>query len=110
MSKFIRKSDTVVVIAGNNKGKTGKVVARHGDRVIVEGVNVRKKHMKRTQQGPGRIIEREAPIHISNVQFALKDGTPVKVKVRKGTEGEKELFYLKNGEAMLYRSVTRVSE
>lgn len=110
MSKFIRKSDTVVVIAGNDKGKTGKVLAVRGDRVIVDGVNIRKKHMKRTQQGPGRIIEREAPLHISNVQFALKDGTPVKVKVRKNAEGEKELFYLHNGEAKLYRSVTRASE
>lgn len=110
MSKFIRQSDTVVVIAGNDKGKVGKVVSRHGDRLVVEGVNVRKKHMKRTQQGPGRIIEREAPIHISNVQFALKDGTPVKVKVRKNAEGEKELFYLQDGQAVLYRSVLRVSE
>ncbi|MEI6531212.1 MAG: 50S ribosomal protein L24 [Chlamydiota bacterium] len=110
MSKFIRQSDTVIVITGNDKGKTGKVIARHGDRLIVEGVNVRKKHMKRTQQGPGRIIEREGPIHISNVQFALKDGTPVKVKVRKSPEGEKELVYQKDGATILYRSATRVAE
>lgn len=109
MSKFIRQNDTVIVIAGNDKGKTGKVVARHGDRVIVEGINVRKKHMKRTQQGPGRIIEREAPIHISNVQFALQDGTPVKVKVRRSPEGEKELVFHKNGETVLYRSATKVA-
>ncbi|MCX6995312.1 MAG: 50S ribosomal protein L24 [Chlamydiae bacterium] len=110
MSKFIRQSDTVIVIAGNDKNKIGKVIARNGDRLIIEGVNVRKKHMKRTQQGPGRIIEREGPIHISNVQFALKDGTPVKLKVRKSSEGEKELVYQKDGVSILYRSVKRLAE
>jgi len=68
----IRKNDTVIVVAGNYKGKTGKVlkVFPQKNRVIVEGVNIIKRHTKANQQLPqGGIIEKEAPIHISNVMF-----------------------------------------
>ena len=67
----VKKNDTVVVIAGNDKGKTGKVlrVFPQKGRVIVEGVNIRKRHVKPTQAHPqGAIIEREFPIHSSNVK------------------------------------------
>ena len=68
----IRKNDNVIVIAGNNLGKTGKVlkVFPKLDRVIVEGVNLRKRHTKASQKQPkGGIIEKEAPIHASNLMI-----------------------------------------
>jgi len=67
----VRKNDTVVVISGNDKGKSGKVLKVYPlkTRVIVEGVNIRKRHMRPTQTNPqGAIIEREFPIHASNVK------------------------------------------
>ncbi len=67
----VKKNDAVVVIAGNDKGKTGKVlrVLPQKSRVIVEGVNIRKRHVRPSQTHPqGAIIEREFPIHASNVK------------------------------------------
>jgi len=69
-SFHVKKNDDVVVIAGANKGKRGRVIAVEGkkQRVIVEGVHLIKKHMRKSQQYPnGQIIEREGSIHISNV-------------------------------------------
>lgn len=68
----IKKNDTVMVIAGNDRGKTGKVlkVFPKESRLIVEGINIRKRHTKPTQKNPqGGILEKEAPIHISNVMI-----------------------------------------
>ena len=71
MAKKIKKGDEVVVISGDHKGSKGKIlqVIRAKDRVIVEGVNLIKKHERKTQDNPqGSIVEREASIHYSNVQ------------------------------------------
>ena len=71
MSKKIRKGDVVIVIAGDHKGKKGKVlqVIRAKNRVLVEGVNMIKKHERKTQDNPqGSISEREASIHYSNIK------------------------------------------
>lgn len=68
----IRKNDSVIVISGNSKGKTGKILKVFVDknRVIVEGVNIRKRHTKPTQKNPqGGITEKEAPINVSNVMI-----------------------------------------
>jgi len=68
----IRKNDNVIVIAGNPRGKTGKVlkVFPDKDRVIVEGVNIIKRHTRPSQRNPqGGIIQKEAPIHVSNVML-----------------------------------------
>lgn len=68
----IRKNDNVIVVAGNSNGKTGKVlkVFPQENRVIVEGVNIRKRHTKPNQASPqGGIIEKEAPINASNVML-----------------------------------------
>lgn len=79
MSNRIRKGNRVLVIAGNDRGKTGEVLSRSEDQVLIQGINVRKKHMKRTQQTQGgRIIEMEVPIHISNVCLCDKEGKKVK--------------------------------
>jgi large subunit ribosomal protein L24 len=72
MRMKIKKNDTVMVIAGNDRGKTGKVlkVFPKESRVIVEGINLRKRHTKPSQRNPqGGILEKEAPIHISNVMI-----------------------------------------
>ncbi len=67
----IKKGDTVIVIAGNSKGKTGRVlsVLKNKQRVLVEGVNIVKKHQKPTETQKGGIIDMEAPIAISNVAY-----------------------------------------
>ncbi len=71
MANKIKKGDEVVVISGDHKGSKGKIlqVIRAKNRVIVEGVNLIKKHERKTQDNPqGSIVEREASIHYSNVQ------------------------------------------
>lgn len=79
----IKKSDSVIVISGNSKGKTGKVlkVFPSENRVIIEGVNLRKRHTKANQKNPqGGIIEKEAPIHVSNIMLLdPKSNEPTKI-------------------------------
>lgn len=71
---MIRKGDQVLVIAGNDKGKEGQVLTRKEDRVVVQGINIRKKHLRRNQQTQGgRVIEMEMPIHISNIRLSKKE-------------------------------------
>jgi large subunit ribosomal protein L24 len=68
----ILKNDTVLVITGNDRGKTGKVlkVFPKKNRIIIEGINIRKRHTKPSQKNPqGGILEKEAPIHVSNVMI-----------------------------------------
>ena len=81
----IKKGDTVKVIAGKDKGAEGRVISvlRDEDRVIVEGVNLVKRHTKVLQQGgragnTGGIVTQEAPVHVSNVML-VEDGTPTRV-------------------------------
>jgi large subunit ribosomal protein L24 len=108
MSKWIRRGDRVLVIAGNSRGKSGEVLERSGDRVVVQDVNVRKKHMKRTQETQGgRIVEMEMPLHISNVCLCDKEGKPLKVSVRKKADGAKELVYGEKTHETVYRSVKK---
>jgi len=82
----IHKNDNVVVIAGNDKGKTGKVlkVFPQKSRVIIEGINIRKRHTKPTQNNPqGGIMEKEAPIHISNIMILdPKSNEPTRIGVQ----------------------------
>lgn len=108
MSKWIRKGDRVVVIAGNDKGKTGEVLGRTEERVLIQGVNVRKKHLKRTQETQGgRIVEMEVPIHISNVSLCTKDGKAFRPAVKVNAAGDRELVYSENGKEVVYRSVKK---
>ena len=74
MSKAIKREQEVVVITGAHKGKRGKVLqVKAGERVLVEGVNMVTKHEPKTQENPeGNSVEREAPIHYSNVMLAEK--------------------------------------
>lgn len=109
MSKWIKKGDKIVVIAGNDKGKIGDVIARQGERVVVQGVNVRKKHVKRrAKSGAGEIHEIEMPIHISNVSLCNAEGKPVKAKVRIAGKN-KEIFYLEGDKEIILRQVRKHS-
>jgi len=108
MSKWIKKGDKVVVTAGNSKGQTGKVLSRSEDRVVIQGLNLRKKHLKRrSQEQTSRIVEIEAPIHVSNVNLCDNNDRPVKVKVRFNEEGQKELFYLDGSKEVFFRLVKK---
>jgi large subunit ribosomal protein L24 len=101
MARHVRKGDTVIVTAGNDKGTTGEVleVRQAEDRVIVKGVNVRTKHVKPSQANPrGSMVRREMPVHISNVspvvdgkatrvRFEIKeDGSKIRVAARDGSQ------------------------
>jgi len=65
----IKKGDNVIVLAGKDRGKTAKVVKyiAEGDRVVLEGLNIKKKHARKDQSGKGQLIEMAFPMHISNV-------------------------------------------
>ena len=96
----IRKGDTVVVLAGKDKGKTGEVIRsmpKEG-KVIVSGVNVHARHRKPTQQSPqGGIERKEAPLHISKVAIATADGKPSRVRFEE-RDGKKVRVAAKTGE------------
>jgi large subunit ribosomal protein L24 len=84
----VKKGDQVEVISGNFRGSSGRILAVFPvkQRVLVEGVRIIKKHLRKSQDNPsGKIAEREGPIHISNVKLIERDAKPVK-----GTESKKE--------------------
>jgi large subunit ribosomal protein L24 len=86
----IKKGDSVIVIAGKDKGKTGKVVRvlREDDKIVIERIAIVKRHKKPQGQNPGGIMEKETPIHISNVML-LCPGTHKPTRVgRKAIEGK----------------------
>lgn len=98
----LKKNDTVQVIAGKDKGKTGRLlrIDREKGRVLVEGVNmVKKAQRRRSQNESGGIIEIEAPIDISNVMYVGKDGKPTRLGFRiEG--GDKVRFARRTGETV----------
>ncbi|MCP5468509.1 MAG: 50S ribosomal protein L24 [Deltaproteobacteria bacterium] len=104
MKSLIRKNDQVVVITGKNKGQHGRIlkVIPEKSRVIVEKVNMVKKHTKPTQNNPrGGIVEREASIHISNVMLLdPKSNKPTRVGVRIEKDGKKVRYSKKSGEVI----------
>ena len=96
----IKTGDSVIILAGKDKGKTGNVtsVIKANDRVIVEGINIVKHHRKATQESPGKIEEKEASIHVSNVahldpesgkatrvKYDFKDGIKRRLSVVSGS-------------------------
>lgn len=102
--KKIRKGDTVIAIAGNNIGQTGNVLAIDGDKVIVQGLNIRKKAVKKSQAKPeGGFLEIEKAIHVSNLKVCI-DGKPVKLKV-KNDQGTRSLYYMNEGKEVTYRKI-----
>jgi large subunit ribosomal protein L24 len=94
----IRKGDRVVVIRGNDRGKQGKVVRvlPERDMVVVEGVNLVKKHLAATQQRPGGILEVEAPLHASKV-MPVDPETGKRTRVRIKEKDGKKIRIAKSG-------------
>ena len=99
----IKKGDQVIVLAGKDKGKKGEVLSAHPteSRVVVQGVNVVKKHQKPTQFAPGGIEEKELPIHVSNVALVdPKTGKPTKVGFKILKDGKKSRVARASGETI----------
>jgi len=99
----IRKGDHVVVIAGKDKDKNGEVlkVMPKENRVLVQGVNMVKRHQRQTPQQDGGIMTREAPVHISNVALEdPKDGKPTRVGFKTLKDGRKVRFARRSGEVI----------
>ena len=99
----IRKGDTVQVIAGKDKGRHGKVMrVVNDDRVLVAGVNLIKRHTRPSQRNQqGGIVEREAPIHMSNVlPWCESAGRPSRVGVKHLEDGSRVRYYKVNGETL----------
>lgn len=99
----LKKGDKVVIIAGKSKGMTGAIVRAFPKEnlVLIDGVNVVKRHRRATRQGgKGQIIDKPMPIHVSNVMFAdPKDGKPTRIKlVREG--GVISRVAVKSGQAI----------
>jgi large subunit ribosomal protein L24 len=104
MAMKIRKGDIVMVIAGDDKGKTGRVLAVDSgkQRVVVEKVNFVKRHTKARRQGvKSGIIEKEAPLHLSNVLiYDAKSGRGTRVGVRLLPNGRRERVSRASGETL----------
>ena len=100
----IKKNDMVMVITGRERGKTGKVlkVMPASGRVIIERLNVVKRHSKpRGAASPGGIVEKEAPIDISNVMvFCERCNAPVRVGIKAATDGTRSRMCRRCGEAL----------
>jgi len=99
----VKKGDLVVVTAGDNKGKQGRVVEvnRDNDRVVVEGVNLVKKHRKPSAQNPqGGIESIAAGINISNVKVVDAKGNATRIGRRRNADGKLERFSKKSGETL----------
>jgi len=96
----VKQGDSVVVIAGKDKGTRGRVLRVGSDKVVVEGVNVRTKHLKPSQQNPqGGRVKKEAPIHSSNVMLAdPQTGEPTRVRIKTLETGQRVRVAVKSGE------------
>tara|TARA_B100000959_G_C14831963_1_gene562291 strand:+ start:242 stop:547 length:306 start_codon:yes stop_codon:yes gene_type:complete len=98
----IKKGDTVQIITGNDVGKSGRVIKVFPvkEKIIVEGLNMVKKHARPTQENPqGGIMEKEAAVHISNVMI-LSGGKPTRVGYKILDDGKKVKFSKKSGEVI----------
>jgi large subunit ribosomal protein L24 len=105
MEKYyhVKKNDLVMVTNGKDKGKTGKVlrIIKKKDRLIIEKVNMVKRHVKPSQKAKGGIMEKESPIHLSNVMlYCEKCSKPVRVGKRILEDGKKVRFCKKCEEVL----------
>lgn len=98
----VKKNDTVMVITGKDKAKTGKVLSMvpKKDGVLIEGINIVKRHAKARGSEQGGILEKEAPVHISNVAlFCAKCNKPVRTRITVLEDGKKARCCVKCGES-----------
>ena len=103
MKLKIKKNDTVIVLSGNDKGKTGRVldIDKEKMRVLVEQINIRVKHEKSSQQGnqKGGIVHKEMPIHYSKIAL-VEDNKPVRVGIKIDDKGNKTRYSHTSGSAI----------
>lgn len=102
MKLKIKKGDIVQIIAGNDKGETGRVLRVYPQdmKILVEGVNVRKRHTRPSQSNQkGGILSKEMPIHYSNVQIVDSDKNPTRIGAR--IEGDTKVRYAKTNDKAL---------
>jgi large subunit ribosomal protein L24 len=98
----IKKGDTVIVLAGKDKGRTGTVmqVMPKAEKVLIDGINIHARHRKADQANPQGGIERKpAPLHVSNVAIATKDGKATRVRFEE-RDGKKVRVAVKTGEVI----------
>src|SRR3982750_4434725 len=99
----IKKGDRVVVVSGRDKGRKGEVlrVMTKEDRALVSGVNLVKRHQKQTAKVQGGIVNKEAPLHLSNIAHVdPKTGEPTRIGFRVLGDGRKVRFAKKSGEVI----------
>ncbi len=99
----LKKGDKVVVLAGKDKGQSGEILKmlRPKNKAVVRGVNVVKRHTAPSQAGPGGIISKEMPIHLSNLAIEdPKDGKPTRIGIRTLKDGTRERYAKRSGEAI----------
>ena len=99
----IKKGDEVLVVTGRDKGKKGKVlgVLRAENRALVEGVNMVRRHQRQTAQQQGGIVDKEAPIHLSNLAHVdPKDGKASRIGYKFLEDGRKVRFAKRSGEVI----------
>jgi large subunit ribosomal protein L24 len=99
----VRKGDRVIVVAGKDKGKRGEIIRAipAERRVIVQGVNVVKRHTKPSAASPGGLVEKEAPIHVSNVALLdPKEDKPTRVGIKTLDDGRRVRFARRSGEVL----------
>ena len=96
----IKKGDQVVILSGDDKGKTGEVLKAmpKENKVVVQGVNLVKRHTKPSQTNPGGIVSKEAPINVSKVAY-VKDGKPSKIGYKE-VKGKKVRVARKTGDVI----------
>jgi len=106
MPRHIKKGDSVIVTAGNDRGAVGTVLeviagaSPNESRVLIQGVNIRSKHLRRTQQRQqGGIVRKEMPIHISNVSPVV-DGKPTRVRFQTKPDGSKVRVAVRGGKEL----------
>lgn len=106
-SKKIRKGDKVVAIAGNYRGMSGTVLACSGEKILVQGLNVRKRHMKDNRDQKGQILQIERPIHVSNLKVCTDDGKPLKLYIKENDKGQREFHYKQGDKEILHRPIKK---
>lgn len=102
MARHVRKGDTVIVTTGSSKGKQGKIlrVVTDKDQVVVEGANIRTKHVRPSQSNPqGGVVHKEMPVHISNVS-PVAAGKPTRVRFVTKDDGSKIRVAASTGEQL----------
>jgi len=107
MSRRIRKGDKVIVLSGSERNKQGEVLSCSGEFALVQGINMRTSFIKKNQQYPqGMLLRKEAPIRLCKLRVCNSEGVAVKLRARLNDQGEKELYYIQNGESVIHRNMT----